>query len=297
MDYGSFHDSFEKEVDTLEHDIGDHYLSELKYGLEGTDGTMWSNYYVYMKNNHPILSICYTSTLNPYSRFNKALVLWNSLALMFFYSCLYPKFLSSFKISLLVTLYMLPYMLLLNWLATCKCARQHNCCLTLSHKCGSFLLFMLAFLGILFVGAGIAVLKVQSRPVKKTIINFFLSFLLSQLMPFVLGLLNWFLASWSGILCCPQYNCTVLSMKCSNEEYRCCPLLELCPINFVLNMYCMGESTFIEDKKKFEEQYPGRIAIDRFVNGNMKSYESGLLLQNSDSCIFGSQNSDHVETI
>lgn len=282
--------------DDLDDEIADHYLSSLKYGLEGTDGTMLSNYKAYMANHHPFLGIFYTSPKNPYHGLNKALTFWNSSALMFFYSCLFPKAMSSFPTALLITLLMLPYSNLLHMLATCNFARGRSCFVSWSRKCGSFLLFLLAILAVGFLAAGIIVLKLESRPIGKTILVFTVSMTFSLLLPFILGLSNWYLSSWKGVLCCPQFSCKIGSFHCDNEEYRCCPLLELCPVNFVLNMYCLGESTFLEDKKKFEELYPGRIAVDNFGPSDIKAYESGLLLQSSDSCPFNLDES-HIETV
>jgi hypothetical protein len=289
-------DGGREDGERLDREIAEHYLSNMKYGLEGTDGTMWSNYFAYMANNHSILSIFFTSPKNPYHKLNKALTFWNSTCLMFFYSCLFPGAMRSFRIALLVTLLMLPYSMLLHTLGTCKYARGRNCCVAWSHKIGSCVLFLLAFFGLIFIAAGLSVLEFKSKPVSKTIEIFIFSIFFSQLLPFVLGLANWYLLSWSGVLCCPQFSCNVDKYTISNEQFRCCPLLEVLPINFVLNMYCLGESTFAEDKKRFEELYPGRIAIDKFTKGDIRSFESGLLLQSSTSCPFN-LDSTEVETI
>lgn len=297
--YGSIEAGAKRSVAGVDADIANHYLSGLKYGLEGTDGSLYSNYKAYMANHHPFLSIFYSSPKNPNTRLNKALTFWNSLSLMFFYSCLFPKAMSSFPTALLITLLMMPYMILLDALATCRYARERACCVTWLHRCGSFLLILLAGFACAFIVAGILMLKLEDRPVQKTVITFGLTTLFSQILPLVLGLTNWYLTSWSGILCCPQCSFVAFGHYFSNEEYRCCPLLEILPINFVLNMYCLGEPTFGEDKERFHKLYPGRVAVDVFEE-NVQKYESGLLLEGSASCgtnlnSFGFE--DHIETI
>lgn len=51
----------------------------LVFGYPGTDGGIFSNYRQYVKNNHPLLSICLASPLNPFGRKERILVFLNSL--------------------------------------------------------------------------------------------------------------------------------------------------------------------------------------------------------------------------
>lgn len=282
--YGALNTHQKRELtEQLKEDIELHYLSNLKYGLEGTDGTMRSNFIAYMANNHPVLSIFCTNENNPNHGFNKGLTFWNSMSLMFFYSCLLMPSRPSFPIACLITVLMMPYMVILDMLSTCRCLSRKSILVSYSHKCGSALLAFLAVFACIFIAAGILVLKVEHRPLNKTIETFFLSVLFSLLLPFISGLSNWFLLSWRGVLCCPQFSCTLGNHSCSTEGYIFCPLLDLFPINFALQMYGMGEQTYIESKKEFEIFYPGRIAVDRLDDQLIDSSENGLLWQSSDS--------------
>lgn len=54
-------------------------------------------------------------------------------------------------------------------------------------------------------------------------------------------------------------------------KYSCCSLLTFFPIRKILNLHQLAENTFDDDKKLFQEQYPGRIAIDDVKNNAMNT--------------------------
>ena len=68
------------------------------YGLPNTNGTILSNYCVYVLNNHPLLSIGCSHSLNPYSKYSRLIVQVCTLLFSLFVSFL-----------LLRNFYMIPY--------------------------------------------------------------------------------------------------------------------------------------------------------------------------------------------
>jgi hypothetical protein len=60
--------------------------------------------------------------------------------------------------------------------------------------------------------------------------------------------------SWEGVLCFPQ---------CNKDSKQMFGLLSRFPCNLVIGLFGLGESTYEDDKKEFQEKYPGYISIDK----------------------------------
>lgn len=123
--------------------------------------------------------------------------------------------------------------------------------------CGLLGLLFLAIGSIGFVVAA-GVLIASHSPSTNCAATFLLSILFDQSTFFLFGIWNWVLYSWEGFLFCPSIPLGKNGFPSKNY-----PWLGKGPLNTLLRMYHMGDSTYFEDKKKFEELYPGIIAIDQ----------------------------------
>lgn len=303
-------------LDELEVQVADHYISLAKYGLAGTDGTKVSNYRAYVSNHHEIISICYANNKNPLSRTTRFFSLWNKTSLSFFLSVIFALLYvprsstyAEYEISILISLTLTPYSMLLNALATCALCHRKNTCVKAAHKCGSFLLavFFVCSLGLIVTGLVLVILCNKGADfchdgTKRYVVieNFFLSLFMDALYPLILGKANFCVYSWSGVLCCPIVAChcpksiSSFIAPCCKEEskkvgdetedelflckfpskYSYLSMLTFFPIRFVLNMYYLAESTYEDDKVSFQSQYPDRIAIDVFKSSVAHEYNT-----------------------
>ena len=246
----------------LQNEISNHYLSGLKYGMEGSAGSCCSNYVRYMSNHHPILGTCCASKRNPMSRRNHIFMLWNILSITFLLSCsiyILPDLGPWFE-ALYVAAIVAPYSFILHNLAVCSVCHKYNVCVKWSHRFGCGMLSILSILGVFYVIGAVLILFETGENIPRVMTTFLLSVLLEQLMPFYFGCFNWVLLSWRGCFCFPLCGFTCRGQRC--ESIRFCPLLGFLPVRLLLNAYYMGESTYEEDKTIFQEKYPGRIAID-----------------------------------
>lgn len=150
-----------------------------------------------------------------------------------------------------------PYGFILNNLATCVICTKANICVYLAKWTGLLILIVLAIGSIGFAVAGVLIAYYSLNATNFTT-TFLLSIVFDQAGFFVFGIWNWILYSWEGFLIFPS-----LPIGEKGFPQKNCPLLNKCPLNILLGMYQMGGSTYLEDKKKFQELYPGRIAIDR----------------------------------
>lgn len=261
--------------ETLRNEISNHYLDGLKYGMAGSDGSIFSNYVRYMRNNHDALGICCADEGNPMNRTRKLLFLWNTVSLTFLLSCLLElaQIGSSLAEGLIVAVIVAPYSFVIYNTASCRLCHRKNVCVKWSHRLGSILLAFFSVSCFVYVGGGVAILVLSHQNYQRMILTFITSLLLEQLMPFYFGILNWVFLSWKGFLFCPQCGCTCCGRRFTSKRF--CPILGCFPISMILNAFHMGESTYYEDKLEFQEKYPGRIAIDSRPGGAVGGESKG----------------------
>jgi hypothetical protein len=135
----------------------------------------------------------------------------------------------------------------------------------------------------------------QANDLGNFLMFFVLSLVFDQVIPLLTGSLNWLFYSWSGCLCCPVCRCYCpRSLYCflcclckadddsdSDYEHETNQMLCICPTKYsywsiltffpcrkFLNIYHLAENTFEDDKKLFQEQYPGRVAVDDVIMTN-----------------------------
>ena len=110
-----------------------------KYGLPGTDGTWWSNYKVYVCNNHQLLALCCSHPLNPIPSEVRWLILWCSWSWALTVALLievargrYEDRVSDFSAtvitSLVASLLVTPADVILEAIGTCELCERKNCC-------------------------------------------------------------------------------------------------------------------------------------------------------------------------
>lgn len=151
-----------------------------------------------------------------------------------------------------------PYGIILYEIAACSFLTRKNCCVIGFKWYGLFILTMLAIgsIGFIIGGALLANYVLDGGIFAAT---FFLAIAFDYLAYFYFGIWNWVFVSWEGFLCLP-------SLPNGTEKGcpgRFCPLLTHFPISFILGLYGMGGNTYLEDKKAFEEKFPGRITVDQ----------------------------------
>lgn len=249
-------------ISELDAEIANHYNSGLKYGMAGSNGGLFSNYWRYQINNHEVISVFCADRRNPNRKHRRLFALLNKAAMCFFLTVLldmqYPNHSDIVSIVLNVVI-LAPYGTFIDALATCEICHEKNICIKCSHIVGDLVLVLFTFFVLFMVGAGVYLLAVQSdmSPEKYCKI-YFLSLLFEQLMPFYLGMFNWILYSWEGFLFIPVFSCCGCKFP-----FKFLPILGFWPIKVLLNVYFLGEQTYAESKEAFQEKYPGRVCIDK----------------------------------
>lgn len=132
-----------------------------------------------------------------------------------------------------------------------------------SRRFGFAILGLLSFVAICYLILGLLYVFQNDINARRLIQNFMVSLLLDALMPFYLGVLNWALPSWEGVLCCPQIRFNWCGYNKITPKWY--PLLGCWAIKLALKAISLGESTYDEDKEKFLKLYPDRIAIDVYA--------------------------------
>ena len=96
--------------------------------------------------------------------------------------------------------------------------------------------------------------------------NFIVSLVLGWILPHVSQIVNWIMPSWDGILFLPTIYLPGYGQIPKDSWY---PLLNKAPFKHILAVYKLGGKTYDEEKKEWEEKYPGRSTIDAWpVVGN-----------------------------
>lgn len=255
-----------------EKEIVCHYLNGLKYGMPGSDGTMWSNYVCFMSNNNEFLSIFLADKLNPYTGVNRFLKLWSTCTLYIFLSAVFillPEFENA---SLVqggsIALLLAPYTYIIDQCATCNVFHRANCCIRCSHVIGNVLIYCSVIAGCVYMIGGMYILYNKKVNMGRYFATLFISLLLAKLMPFYFGIWNWIVVSWEGFLFLP-----ILRWGCNGKyvdfPMRWYPLLSCIGIQMVLNMYELGYSSYEDDKAIFQKKYPKRISIDDFTTSDV----------------------------
>ena len=204
--------------------------------------------------------------------------------------------------SLIIACIMTPYGHLLDFLAQCTYCHRENVCIKTARFCGSFALSLFFALSFVNIVGGIVILfchedgacsASQARSMSGFLVSFVFSLIFEQVLPLLTGSFNWIFYSWNGCLCCPVCKCycssfwgCLLCCLCTEEpngadsdssksnnvvcvcpiKYSYCSLLTCFPIRKVLNVYNLAENTYDDDKKLFQEKYPGRVSIDDVSN-------------------------------
>ena len=60
-----------------------------KYGLPGTSGTFFSNYFVWMKQEHPLISMWFSHKKHPFTGRERMCVMWCSFAFAFLFTAVF----------------------------------------------------------------------------------------------------------------------------------------------------------------------------------------------------------------
>jgi hypothetical protein len=176
----------------------------------------------------------------------------------------------AFVMSLVVYAILAPYTLLITQLAKCESAYREGrsgCCYE-CEKCSSmFCLLFLSILSVIFIIVGV-LFSYYLLDTMSFVQSFWIANIIDYLAFFMLGISNWMLLSWEGFLVIPQFP------MCGGFPPRFMPLLGIYPIKLFLNSYYLGESTYLEDKKKFEEQYSGKKSIDEVASKSIDAIKN-----------------------
>lgn len=96
------------------------------YGLPGCDGSIWSNIICSGKEEHLLFAILYANVLHPFTRFERVVWLFDALAFQLFLISLFLRDDGSYEgwESIVVSLCVFPYKLLLRAIIECPCFEQ-----------------------------------------------------------------------------------------------------------------------------------------------------------------------------
>jgi hypothetical protein len=251
-------------------EVAYHYNSGLKFGVAGSDGTFWSNYYRHTCNNHELLSLFMADKRNPYDRTRRWFVVFSKLSLSLLlaaaFSSLHADRYNSpgisvpldiqFGDSFIISLILCPYGYILNNIASCRPCTRANCCVRLVTSLSYCTLLIIASISTLFLIGGIliAVYILQTQTFLRV---FIFSLLLDYASYFYYGIWNWYLISWEGFLCIP-----VFPMGEHGFPGRFLPVYAFWPLKKLLELYGLCKSTYVQDRAAFQKQFPGRVAVD-----------------------------------
>lgn len=126
------------------------------YGLPGTNGGLVSNFTAFVRNNHPVMSICLQHECHAFRPWKRVLVLFTINCWAFFIAACFAlrkQRMHWYKESLAVTVLTLPYETFLEALATGEWAghKPHLAC----QCCSSVFLILLAANSILWLSIGL----------------------------------------------------------------------------------------------------------------------------------------------
>lgn len=255
-------------------EIANHYNSCTKYGLPGSNGSIWSNYYRHSLNNHEMLSLFFADKLNPFNRTRRWFVLFSKLSLSLCLSAAFSTlhensnesvsistpFNIKFGYSFIISLILCPYGHTLKHIASCTLCTRTNCCVAAVSTLGYCTLLTIALISCIFLGVGVFV-AVQFLNTDDFLEMFAYSTLLDYASYFYYGVWNWYLISWKGFLIIP-----VLPI-CGESGFpgRFYPIYDIWVLQKFLQAYGLCTSTYTEDKRAFLQKHPDRIAVDDAV--------------------------------
>lgn len=291
-----------------EEEIHHLFLDKLKYGLPGTDGSRWSNYKEYVKNHHPWISVMLSDPRNPFKKRRRFTLLLMKIGIIFFLGAFVSSSASKgtfiyvnsggtmFQSTILITICSLLGGTFTEYMARCPCTTSQGSFVDVD---GTFERLFLAGASVFFIGmvAGAVILIGQQLSVDHLYfpVILILAILLDFGAFFYLGSINWMVVSWEGILCCPM--CPAWY---DGDDDGCCggiiifPLLSNPIVEFFLNPFFLVESTYLEDRMKFRDEYPGRLCIDDYKDDG-GSRVASIQLANIDSALVTSDRSPFVE--
>ena len=285
------------------YEIENFFNSGSKYGFPGTDGSLMSNYWQYIYNQDEFISILYAHPLNPYGRLKRAI----GLATLIMWKCTFllilcvgcngkPDAVAIFVGAYLISLFTIPVKLLLEECARARILHKIGCGVWLAERLSSIfmaILFSIAFFlyGTAFNG------RPQSNFSSGAVV---LSILQSWIFKHIILRLNFTtINSWKGSSLCLPHLRQASSDQAGNgigEELEqvktpTFSIFSCSPVAFVFKsvLYGIGDSTFLEDKKKFfDEKGPVRsidVCLQQFCNGEIDSRRKSGLARPSQSGI------------
>jgi len=251
-------------------EIANHFNSGSKYGLPGSDGSFWSNYYRHSLNNHEVLSLFFADKGNPFNRTRRWFVLFSKLSLSLCLSAAFATlqhgnngvsiatpFNVKFGYSFIISLILCPYGYTLKHIASCKLCTRANCCVAAVSSLGYCTLLTIALLSCIFLGVGIFV-AVHFLDTTEFLQLFAISTALDYASYFYYGVWNWYLLSWDGFLIVPVFPVCGES-GCPGRFY---PVYAFWPLKKFLQAYGLCTSTYTQDRTAFQQKYPDRVAVD-----------------------------------
>jgi hypothetical protein len=193
--------------DQLDLEIAKHYLEEMKYGLEGSDGSFWSNYTRHSLNHHEVLALCCASGKNPYNKLRHILVLINKLSLALLLSTAAAAFLPrdildeaatvggfTIGVGFVISVIISCYGFILSKIARCYYCAKYNVCVAPVESCGVCILFTLCLPSALFIAIGVLIILREGIDVS-FMKSFAISVVLDYFSYFYYGIWNWYLVS------------------------------------------------------------------------------------------------------
>lgn len=121
------------------------------YGLPGTNGSLKSNLIVWVKNEHPILSLCFSHEDQIFTKCDRSMILiaslcWSFMITVFFYNVPINTIVKTFLISFFAMIYetYLKFLVTCPWVLKCNEIVKFVCCVT--GYCIFLQLFMYSFI-------------------------------------------------------------------------------------------------------------------------------------------------------
>jgi len=177
------------------------FLDNRKYGLPGSDGTLFSNWWRYVSNHDPLLAILFTHPMNTYGRFKRLMLQVCIVGFTLFMNVWSSNGSSPEWVGVIISIIILqPVQLILEQLASIA---DPPCCLFVLRSCADFFFYAIAF-AFAFVFWLVGGLELQTlssdQSVRNALVgNIFLSICVSQVKVQLFDIPNWLIEDWRNV--------------------------------------------------------------------------------------------------
>lgn len=175
------------------------FLQKRKYGLPGSDGTLFSNWWRYVSNHDPLLAIIFTHRMNTYGRFKRLMMQVCIVGFTLYMNIWSSSGNSPAWVGVIISIIILqPVQLILDQLAS---VADPPCCLDIFRCCTDIFFYAIAFAFafVFWLIGGLSLETLSNDPSVRTALvgNIFLSVSAAKVQ--ILDIPNWIVEDWRNV--------------------------------------------------------------------------------------------------